>query len=767
MPNSRTISDEHPTTLGDATRVAARFLKSHRTFLFLFTIAGTVLGYAALSLVTPQYRGRAVLTIDAPNAQFLAVPSMTRDATLELPLVETQAQMLRSPELASRVIDQLGLRKDEELNPSAAVRSAQDAKGIRAVFFRVAGQGHQLAAAVGGWLTSTKRRLGLEAEDPKPPFAFESLAQSPNDDPVVRRFLDRQKVATIDKSNAFTVEYSSKNPYVAAEVANAMARAFIASEIEQKRLRAVEASASLTPWLADLKARVLRAEHAAAEFRADAGLTKVNEATLPEHQLADVNKQLISARADRLQAEARLQQLKRSTVDSTQASPDVLRSPLIQALRQQESEIMRRLAELSTVYGDKHPAVRNVRSELANVRKKINEEINRIGASLQDELATARGREELLDSNLQKLEQRTTKLNGAAVRLNELEREADALRSVYKQILPRVTEIQLQAQHETSNVRLAAASVVPTSPYFPKKRPAMMAVTLGSFLAALGIALVRERIFRGFSFTDEVQHATGLPVIALLPTVSGRRLAAPEVVAAGKADPFFREALRSVQTALLLTSQDTAKTVLVTSSVSGEGKSSLSAALATQMARAGRRCLLIDCDLRMPTAHKILGLRDDAGLLQYLAGQISRDELVQVHRTGLHFIASGASAFHASDEERSDSPPDLLTSYGFRGLLRSLSVQYDVVVIDSPPALALSDVEILASLADRIIYAVRWRKTGRDTVMAALQRTAGATQARAAIVLTQVDTKWYASSASTDGELYSRKHRHYLQRHVS
>jgi succinoglycan biosynthesis transport protein ExoP len=766
MPRSRVLSQEFkaPVALGDATRSAAHFVRRHRLFLTIFTLLGVILAFAVLSFVTPQYKARAVLTIDGRGARLLNAPTVMPEFTLELPLVETYGQMLYSPELARRVIDKLDLRNNEELNPDLRSPVPGNATGARAAIFRTAEYVRNLMGAIADDMSAFLRQIGLEAEGHEPKSEFSGQAQTGEtyDDPVIQEFLRRLRINAIDKSYAFSVEYYSGNPYVAAAVTNTLARLFISSEVDQKRQTTVEASQSLNGWLSELQTKVIRAEQAASEFRDAAGLTKAKEVTLPEQRLSEANAQLVTARADRLQAEARLQQLKRSTGDASQASPDVLNSPLIRALREQESTVMRRAADLSNVYGPKHPAVRNVQAELGDLRKKIREETDRIAAGLETEAATAKSREEFLVNNLHELQTQTTKLNASAVRLNELEREAEALRSVYKQMMPRVTEIQLQGQHETPSVRLAAAAVVPQSPFFPKRIPALAAAGLAFFLAALAIALVRERILRGFSYTDEVQEATGLPVIALLPTVSRRRLAYSDAVAVGSADPMFREALRSVQTALLLTPQSESKTVLVTSSVSGEGKSFLSAALALQMSRAGRRCLLIDCDLRLPTAHRILGLNDRVGLLQYLAGQISRDELVQIHPSGLHFIASGASAFRGPTEDQADLLPDLLASFSFKGLLRSLPLQYDAVIIDSPPALAISDVEILASLVDRIIYAVRWRDTGKETVTAALQRIASTSTASAAIVLTQVDTRWYASSASSDADLYSRKYHHYL-----
>ncbi|MBM3623199.1 MAG: CpsD/CapB family tyrosine-protein kinase [Alphaproteobacteria bacterium] len=185
---------------------------------------------------------------------------------------------------------------------------------------------------------------------------------------------------------------------------------------------------------------------------------------------------------------------------------------------------------------------------------------------------------------------------------------------------------------------------------------------------------------------------------------------------------------------------------MVTSSVPGEGKTTTSLSLAAASAASGARTLLIDCDLRQPSAHKNLGVENEAGLAEFLSGQRNLEELVHVEpRTGLYYILAG---------KRPPSPTDLLGSLRMRRLLQQLGDAFDLVVLDTPPVLAVSDALLLVRQADTTIFVVRWEKTRRDIASTGVKMVYEAGARLSGIVLTQVDLRRHAQYDYTDSGVY-------------
>jgi uncharacterized protein involved in exopolysaccharide biosynthesis/Mrp family chromosome partitioning ATPase len=743
--------------IGHGLRLFARLLRRHRVFLIIFTFLGGVLVYCTATLMPPRYTARAVLLLGSQGQQALSIGDGGSRIRLELPDVATQSQMLYSQDLAQRVIDQLHLRDDEEFTRRPL--------GLRD---RIAAISTDIAGAL--------RWVGDVVKQPE---VSVSLDKRSDDDPVLRRFFKQLSVNPVERSFAISIEFTASSAARAADVANAVANAFVEMQVENKRKGAYEASNLLEKWLGDLRAEMAKAEGAVEDYRVTAGLMQSRkDETASDQQLAELNSQLLAARVARVKSEAQLEILNRSAGDGIQALPDVLNSAVIQALRGQESRLVQQAAELSSAYGPAHPYILKVQSELDSVRGKIRDEIGRIAQSLRSEVAMAKSREQQLAAGVRQAEEHAGAQDNSAVRVHELQSEAEALRSVYSTVASRLVESRLQQQRATSDATVAVAAIAPDAPSFPKKLPAAVVGLVGFFVLGIAVVQVREKAARGFTSSDQLHRVSGLPVLALVPRVQ-RSQSARSQLAGTDQDPFFREALSGLHTALL-TSQPTAlltsqradrapradNVTLVTSSVPEEGKSLLVTSLATRVARSGCRTLLLDCDFRLPTTHLALNLSDEIGLLQYLLGHHGGEALIQTHESGLEFIASGTGGRGGAAEGNSlyEMLPILLTSPKLQGLLATMSLRYDLVIIDSPPVLGTSDALLLARHADRILYVVRWRDTPRDTVVSGLQKLTDVAPRGVAVTLTQVDPRRYAFGDSADAEIYKSRYRRYLER---
>ncbi|MBT3536780.1 MAG: polysaccharide biosynthesis tyrosine autokinase, partial [Rhodospirillaceae bacterium] len=394
------------------------------------------------------------------------------------------------------------------------------------------------------------------------------------------------------------------------------------------------------------------------------------------------------------------------------------------------------LAELNTQLRGGHPRLALKQNELKDLQSNIALEVTKIVTNLKNELEIARVRENNLKSELANLDKEGDKQNAAAVTLRALQTEADANKQLYETIIARFKETDVVSdQAKQADAKIISRATVPGLPFYPRKGM-MIAVAL-FFSAALGIALaiILDFLDSGFRSTQQIEDALGLPAVGTLPLLSRvDRDQKPHDVAARKPNSIFGEAVRSIRTALMLSGVDKSpKTILVTSSVSGEGKTSLSLSLTSLAARTGQRAIILDCDLRRASVHKTLGVSNEVGLSNYLSGQADLGEVIGIEQsTGLHFIPAGGRVPH---------PTDLLGSKKMYALLETLGDSYDMILLDTPPLLAVSDALVLVRTVDRVLFVVRWEKTRRDFVGAAVKQVVDAGANVGGVVLSQVDMK--------------------------
>ncbi len=275
-----------------------------------------------------------------------------------------------------------------------------------------------------------------------------------------------------------------------------------------------------------------------------------------------------------------------------------------------------------------------------------------------------------------------------------------------------------------------------------------MAALLVSLVVGVALALILEFLDSGFRSVTQIENATGLTVLGATPRLARRdRRRPPHEVAIDRPGSSYSEAVRSIRTALMLSDPDNPpRTVLVTSAVSGEGKSALSLSLAALAARSGQRCIVVDADMRHPTIHSMLGQKNEAGLSEHLAGHAELEDVIEIEpRSGVHFISAGG---------RAGQPADLIGAPQMRQLLQTLARLYDLVILDTPPLLAVSDSLLLARHVDHALYVVRWEKTRRETAVAGIRQLIDAGAPNAAMVLAQVDVTKQARYGYRDSSYY-------------
>ena len=724
-------------------------------------IMGTTLivtGFAVLTVmqIVPLYVAQASVVIEPPQTNVIDIESVAPGLATDWFTQETQAAILGSRVLAEKVVDRLGLVNNPAFN--MALQEPKQTLFERLELSRLLPE---------SWLTAVQDfsdRTGM-AEQAAPAQDLSNLEQRRQlREQVTDIYLGQLSIEPSDTSRVIFVKITSPYPELAAKLANTAAQVYIDDQVASKSEQTELANAWLQDRAVELKNRVQGSARTLETHRRKSGLSDVNGSSLLTQQLVELNSQLINARASRAEAEARHAQVQAllDTEDGVSSAAAVLGSPLIQNLRAQEVEVVRKIAELKTQLREAHPTMILVRNELKDLSSKIESEVRKIVINQGGELKIARIRVTNLQTEIDRLQARLDSQTDAEITLAALETELEANGKLYDTILARLKETGVQdASLVQADARIISYATVPGGPSFPRKKLIVTSAFVASMVLGILLVMLLEQLDSGFRSRDQVEAATGMTVLAMVPSLRSGWFSTtePHDDILDRPNTMLGESFRSLRTALLLSDVDNPPcTVLVTSSVPGEGKSTTAMSLARTAAKHDQKCMIIDGDLRHPSLHKAFGVENDSGLIDYLSFDRPLEEIIQIDfRSGAHYILAGQSIPHSTD---------LLGSEKMRALLAALSEVYDLVVIDTPPVLALSDTLVLLRSVDKTVFLVQWEKTRRDTALAGLRQVIDAGGDIAGIVLAQVDLKRQAQYRY-GGDVYNAYYNNVYQKYYS
>ena len=342
--------------------------------------------------------------------------------------------------------------------------------------------------------------------------------------------------------------------------------------------------------------------------------------------------------------------------------------------------------------------------------------------------------------------------------MRELQREADANKLLYENFLTKFKQTSSEEDIQQADARLVSSALPPRIPSFPKKTVLVGFSFLVSLLVGAAAAFILERLDNGFRSSEQVEKLLGVSTLGLVPGVVRQEL--PQDVVVKRPTSQYSEAIRSIRTALRYSDVDNPpKVVLITSSLAGEGKTVFAGSLARSVARSGGKSLLVDCDLRRPSVAKLLGVNGEPGMLDIFAENANIDSLIRVDEdSGMHYIPSkGGTA----------NPQDLLSSQQMRSFLERMRARYDLIVLDAPPVLAVSDPIILSHFVDTTIYLVRWETTPRPIVTGAVRMLRANGGEIAGVVLSRVNARKHATYGYGDNGYYYGRYSNYYGYHQS
>jgi len=711
-------------------------------FVVLVMVAAVVI----LSSLTPKYTAQTEIMLTPDNAKSSGAEQIVGDMLLDSSMIDSQVTLLQSYALLHRVVQQQNLTTVPYFADASPPSLLELVKG--------------LIPGLGGASSGATPEEAL-------PAGMSDLELR-----ALSRLRKAVTVSRVGLTYVLQISVTLEDRFLAAKLANAIASAYLVDQLEARYDSAQRASQWLSERLVNLSNELRESEQAVADFRKQNNLVEVNTGTVTEQQLSELNVKLAAARVETAAAKAKYDQVQavREKGESSEAIPDVLRSEVIAALRQQQAEVSGKEADLLARYGQRHPLVVNVRAEKADIQRAIAAETDRILVTLTRDYEVAVARQQSLEKDLAQLTGQSTVDDAVSVRLRELERVAEANRSLYEDFLSRAKLTGEYASFDAQDARVITAATPPSSPSSPRKTLGLAFAGVFGLLLGVGAAALVEILNTGFTSSGAVSQALGLPVLASVPQLKVKQVAnlppssvqslfknnaLPRMIL-DKPLSHFSEAIRALRAGVQMSDVDhPPKVVMITSSVPNEGKSTISLSMALSYASAGSRTILLDCDLRKSSTSRQLGLGGRPGIVELLVGSSGlEDVMTKDERSGLWVIPTG---------EHTQNPPDLLSSARMENLVRALAGRFDHVVIDSPPVGAVIDALMLVPIVDKVVYAVRWNATPRQLVIESLRKFSD-TRKISGLVVSLVDEERaarYESYAAYGGKYYRQYKSYY------
>ncbi len=702
---------------------------------------GIAMGFTYLLTTPPSYTATATMIIDTKRVQLFQQQSMFTDLPIDTGAVESQVEILRSENIALAVIKKLHLEDDPEFTEP---RGGLIGKLLSSVMGLVASIGPGSDSGPSSEVTSAHR--------------------------AVIGFKGRLKIERVGLSYVMAINFRSLSADRAAQIANAVADAYIDDQLEAKYQAARRAGTWLQDRLRELREQASTAERAVVSFKNKNSMIDTGGRTINEQQLAELNSQLVLARTQTAEAQARVDRV-RSILSSNSPEAavnatvtDTLKNTVINELRTKYLEMSRREIDWATRYGANHLAVVNLRNQLREIQNGIRGELQRIAETYTSDLEIALQRQDDSRKQLDQAVAQSQVTNQAQVALRELESTAQSYQALYDNFLQRYMESVQQQSFPITEARVISAASRPLNKSHPRTL-LVLGLAMGAGLAfGIMAGAWREFADRVFRTKDQVEALLESDCIALVPLVTEpgqkgkatdrgretqnlknvklpnegqRTIASPPGVYSTIVDaPFsaFAEAIRSVKVAIDLSPTVAGgKIIGFTSSMPSEGKSSIAVAVARLASQTGARTLLVDCDLRNPSLSRLLSPRAAGGLLEVVSGKSTLEKAIWSDPvTNLRFLPAALKARLAHSSE-------ILASEQTRKFFDSLRHSYDYIFLDFAPLTPIVDVRASTNLVDSYVYVVAWGQTRIDFVEHALRSARGVHEHLLGVVLNKVN----------------------------
>lgn len=677
-----------------------------------FALAVAVIAALGALSLTSKYQATATLLIEEQGAQVIQIEEVYGIPGNSRNYLSTQFEILKSRELARRVVEELRLVESSEFNPYHP-HNTEKFSVRRAI----------------------REQLFGEAPEPDDEYILEKTIDS---------FWSAVTISPVQGTQLVKITVTSITGDVAKRAANRLAEGFIESQLEAKIGLTQQAAGWLTERLTDLKDKLEVSERKLQTYRDENNLVDVSGVgTVVSREIDNASAQLGQARAKRVELEATYRQLKRFgsyTYDNLSSIPTILNNHVVGTLKSQETSAELSVSELGKRYGPRHPRMVAAQSDLEAVRASLLTQMKRVASTIESDYLAALNKERTLENTLSSARESAREINRKEFTLKEIEREVETNRALYTTFYERMSETSATGDLQTANARVIDPAVRPDRPTSPNRKLIVLAAFLAGIMLGIGVILLRDFLDSKIKNAEDVDRKLKVPMLALLPLLRlGKK--ADDEAESGAAKAFgdetqvgFAESVRTLRTSISLAGlEHPSQVILMTSSTPGEGKTTTACNIAEAFGQL-EKVLLIDADMRRPTMAKKLELEPGKpGLSNAVAYPETLQDCIQsVEGMNIDVMAAGPIP---------PNPLELLASKKFREILDTLRGQYQRIIIDSAPVLAVSDALYLSTVTDGVVYVVKADDTRDKLVIGGLDRLRGSNARIMGVVLNQVDVE--------------------------
>lgn len=660
-------------------------------------------------MIKPVYQATGSIELN-PKA-----PKVTKfaDMVADNPLLkqggyyETQMALLRSPSLARRVIAKLNLENEPGFN------TYLDQKLEKKTIWRVANylmnlKGTIMGAVMGLFKPATDHVVEAEGGaggDSRRTQAKMRLLEG--------MFAGNLLVEMKPDTSIADIKFESTDPKLAARIVNQIIDEYINWEMDRNLEAAKAAKEQLDKQIKSARTEMELSEAEMNRYAKEKGIVSLDSRmNLVYQQLEKINDALAEAETERIKKG----EFYNYTLGSDLASsPLVLQNSLIQSLRQQYIDLMGEYEKLRTFFKDEYPTVKNLRAKMVDVGKRIDAEQQRLLSSFKNDYLAALNREKALQATAEEKKALALQLNDAASRFRVLEREVEINKQIFQSLLERSKEIDANVGTDLGTIKVVDLAMNPLQPYKPMiLRNVFLACALG-LMCGVALAFLREAMDKTIRRVEELSDRHMIPILGVLPLVNKDEAKVLDVLVRTSPASLFSEAVRAAKASVHLacTGQmcDSVKSLLITGTTAGEGKTTIAANLAQAYAASGERVLIVDADLRRPRLGRIFAnpsTNGRFGLSHYLNGVCELEQIIRdTEIPNLSYVSSGPASSRLAE---------LLASSRMKQMLSALHEGYDRIILDSPPFGVFADVLILAGQVDAVILVSALGRTHREDV---------------------------------------------------
>ncbi|MBN2467642.1 MAG: polysaccharide biosynthesis tyrosine autokinase [Deltaproteobacteria bacterium] len=665
-------------------------------------------------LMDPVYRATSQIVIEKKNPNIVNVEEVLGVNASDQDYYQTQYEIIKSQSVILKVIKKLNLKESPEFtSPNAAF-------SLRSVLGTIA-----------GWI----KDITSSADDPK------EADGDPNPDreynQLIAAYAAQLEVDPIRNSRLVKVSFEGKDPSVVANIVNTHARLYIESNLERKFAAAQEAVTWLNKRIDDEKKNLEKVETAIQAFREKEGLASIDfeeRQGIIVQSLNDLNAALTQAKTEKIEKKNTYSEIQRlsNTPELVESMPAVVSNALIQGLKAQYVALTGEYHKLSEKYGPEHPTMVRLSSEIREVKKKIAQEVKKIAQSIETEYRVATAKEKSIMEAMEEMNSEALALNRKQIKYNAFKREVETSRSLYESLLKRVKEAGLTEGLEVTNIAVVDPARIPNAPVKPRKAMNILLSVVVGLTLGVGLAFFLEYLDNTVKSPEEVERYLNIPLLGVIGRFTNDSITegSDELIALNDPKSTVSEAFRTIRTNILFASPDIEKKViLVTSAFPAEGKTVAACNLAVSFSQMGKKVLLVDADLRRPRLHTVFNLGRPRGLSDFLIGkETSIHHAAEV--AGLHIMVSGTSP---------PNPAELLGSRKMEDFIAKAKEKFDVIVVDSPPLLSVTDATELTTFTDGVVLVVKAFSTPRPAIQRGIKHLAGVDAKTFGCILNDVD----------------------------